>query len=56
MSSIAVDALAPFARDHDLVITHGNGPQVGLLALESASDPVLPHPYPFDVWVLRPRG
>ena len=27
----AVDALAPLARDHDLVITHGNGPQVGLL-------------------------
>lgn len=29
----AARALAPLARDHALVITHGNGPQVGLLAL-----------------------
>ena len=29
----AARALAPLARDHRLVITHGNGPQVGLLAL-----------------------
>ena len=31
---IACDALAPLAREHRLVLTHGNGPQVGLLALE----------------------
>jgi carbamate kinase len=31
---IACDALAPLAREHELVLTHGNGPQVGLLALE----------------------
>ncbi|MGD0394801.1 MAG: carbamate kinase [Acidimicrobiales bacterium] len=53
---VAVDALAPLARDHDLVITHGNGPQVGLLALESATDPVLPHPYPFDVLGAQTQG
>lgn len=36
----AARALAPLARDHRLVITHGNGPQVGLLALrESAATP-----------------
>ena len=29
----AARALAPFVRDHQIVITHGNGPQVGLLAL-----------------------
>jgi carbamate kinase len=52
----AVEALAPLAREHDLVITHGNGPQVGLLALESASDPVLPHPYPFDVLGAQTQG
>ena len=52
----AVDALAPLARDHDLVITHGNGPQVGLLALESARDPNLPHPYPFDSLVAETQG
>src|SRR5215469_11381292 len=39
--SQAVAALAPLAREHQLVITHGNGPQVGMLALESAQDPAL---------------
>ncbi len=52
----AVEALAPLARDHDLVITHGNGPQVGLVANESALDPVLPHPYPFDVVGAQTQG
>jgi len=33
----AVAALALLARSEDLVVTHGNGPQVGMLALESAS-------------------
>ncbi len=44
----AVDALAPLAGEHDLVITHGNGPQVGVLAMESAADHRLTAPYPFD--------
>jgi carbamate kinase len=44
----AVNALVPLARDHDLVITHGNGPQVGVLAMESAADHRLTAPYPFD--------
>lgn len=35
----AARALAEIARDHDLVVTHGNGPQVGLLALQSG-DPL----------------
>jgi carbamate kinase len=52
----AVEALAPLALEHDLVITHGNGPQVGLLALESARDPDLPHPYPFDSLVAETQG
>ena len=34
---IAAEALAPVAREHQLVITHGNGPQVGLLALQDAA-------------------
>jgi carbamate kinase len=53
---VAVAALAPLARHHDLVITHGNGPQVGLLALESATDPGLPLPYPFDVLGAQTQG
>lgn len=33
----AAAALAPLAREHRLVISHGNGPQVGLLALQGAA-------------------
>lgn len=33
----ACRALAPVALEHELVISHGNGPQVGLLALQSAA-------------------
>jgi len=36
---IAAEALTPLAREHTLVITHGNGPQVGLLALQGAASP-----------------
>ncbi len=36
----AAEALAPLCSDgNDVFITHGNGPQVGLLALQSASGP-----------------
>ena len=52
----AVEALASLARDHQLVITHGNGPQVGLLALESAHDAALSRPYPFDVLGAQTQG
>ncbi len=52
----AVDALAPLARKHELVVTHGNGPQIGLLALESARDPSLSHPYPLDVLGAQTQG
>jgi len=52
----AVRALAPLAADHDLVITHGNGPQVGMLALESAHDPTISRPYPFDVLGAQTQG
>ena len=34
---IACDHLAPIAERHDLVISHGNGPQIGLLALQEAA-------------------
>ncbi len=52
----AVRALTPIAREHDLVITHGNGPQIGLLALESARDRALSHPYPLDVLGAQTQG
>lgn len=52
----AVAALVPLAADRDLVITHGNGPQVGLLALESSSDPDLRSPYPLDALGAETQG
>jgi carbamate kinase len=33
----AAPALAQIAADHELVLSHGNGPQVGLLALQAAA-------------------
>jgi carbamate kinase len=52
----AVAALAPLAGEHALVLTHGNGPQVGMLATESGQDPALSRPYPFDVLVAQTQG
>ncbi|MCX5097350.1 carbamate kinase [Streptomyces sp. NBC_00365] len=51
-----VNALAALAHDHELVITHGNGPQIGLLAMESAADPALTVPYPLDVLGAETQG
>ncbi|KJY27022.1 carbamate kinase [Streptomyces sp. NRRL S-495] len=41
---------------HEVVITHGNGPQIGLLAQESESDPALTAPYPLDVLGAQTQG
>lgn len=54
--AIAVEALAPLAREHELVVTHGNGPQIGVLAVESASDSRLSRPYPLDVLGAQTQG
>ena len=34
---IAAVALADLARDHQIIVAHGNGPQVGLMALQAAA-------------------
>jgi carbamate kinase len=52
----AVTSLAAVGRAHDLVMTHGNGPQVGMLALESERDPALSRPYSFDVLGAQTQG
>ena len=54
--NLAAEQLAKLAKDHELVITHGNGPQVGVLALESASDARLSEPYPFDTLGAETQG
>jgi len=52
----AAATLAPLAADHQLVVCHGNGPQVGMLALESQADTSLSQPYPLDVLVAQTQG
>lgn len=52
---IAATALADLARDHQIVVAHGNGPQVGLLALQGAAyDPA--KPWPLDVLGAETEG
>jgi carbamate kinase len=52
---VAARALAPVAAQHQLVISHGNGPQVGLLALQAAAYPGV-EPYPLDVLGAETEG
>lgn len=51
----AAQALAPVVRDHQVVITHGNGPQIGLLALQQVSDSTA-DPFPLDVLGAQTEG
>ncbi len=34
---IAARSIADLARDHEIIVAHGNGPQIGLLALQAAA-------------------
>lgn len=52
---IAAAALAPIVREHQLVITHGNGPQVGLLALQDSAYQEDVH-YPLDILDAETEG
>ena len=52
---VAAQALAPVAREHQLVISHGNGPQVGLLALQGAAYEEV-DTYPLDVLGAQTEG
>jgi carbamate kinase len=51
----AVAAITELATEHDVVITHGNGPQVGLLALQGESSRDA-RPYPLDVLGAETEG
>lgn len=52
---VACRALAPLAARHELVLSHGNGPQVGLLALQAAAYHATPA-YPLDVLSAETEG
>ena len=53
--AIAAKALAPLAHDYQLVISHGNGPQVGLLSLQSAAYEEVEE-YPLDILGAQTEG
>src|SRR6478735_1248899 len=52
---VACKALAPVALEHELVISHGNGPQVGLLALQGSAYTAV-DTYPLDVLGAQTEG
>jgi carbamate kinase len=52
---VAARALAPVAKAHQLVLAHGNGPQVGMLALQQSSY-AQADAYPFDVLGAETEG
>ncbi len=52
---VAAERLARIAGEHQLVISHGNGPQVGLLALEAAAYEEV-EAYPFDILGAETQG
>ena len=51
----ACSSLVPVASEHELAVTHGNGPQVGLLALQSVARSDVP-PFPLDVLDAETQG
>jgi len=52
---VACTAVAALAHEHELVLTHGNGPQVGLLALQAEAYAGT-RPYPLDVLGAESEG
>lgn len=52
---VAAEALAPVAKEHELVLAHGNGPQVGLLALQASAYKDV-EAYPLDVLGAQTEG
>jgi carbamate kinase len=54
--AVAVRALAALAAEHEVVVTHGNGPQVGLLALQGEAYRETVEPYPLDVLGAESEG
>jgi carbamate kinase len=52
---VAAKAIAPIAQQHQVVLAHGNGPQVGLLALQASAYKDV-EAYPLDVLGAQTEG
>lgn len=55
VAAAVAKSVGPIARRHRVVITHGNGPQIGLLALQAAAYQEV-QPYPLDVLGAESEG
>lgn len=53
--SQACESIAPLTSEHRVIMTHGNGPQMGLLALQAAAYAAV-DPYPLDVLGAESEG
>jgi len=53
--AVAARAVAALAEQHDVIVTHGNGPQVGLLALQAAAFDA-ESPWPLDLLGAESEG
>ena len=54
-AKVAAEVIAEISRDHQVVLTHGNGPQVGLLALQNDAYEEV-RPYPLDILDAESEG
>jgi carbamate kinase len=54
-AAAAADVIAGLSRSHQVVVTHGNGPQIGLLALTGEARPQV-EPYGLDVLGAESQG
>ena len=52
---LAAETLAALCQKWRVVLVHGNGPQVGLLALQNSAYPAVA-PYPLDILVAQTQG
>jgi carbamate kinase len=52
----AARTLAPVIAAHEVVLCHGNGPQIGMLAVESDNDAELGAPFPLDTLGAQTQG
>nr|BBH87164.1 carbamate kinase [Thermosporothrix sp. COM3] len=51
----AARTLTEIIQEHEVIVTHGSGPQIGLLALQAAAYTEV-HPYPLDVLGAEAEG
>lgn len=54
-SRVAAEQIAKIAEEHQVLLVHGNGPQVGLLALQAEAYHET-SPYPFDILDAESQG